>query len=275
MAKTIKTQIGLRRDTEANYELVKDTLIPVKGEVCMVDTNKGLKFKVGDGTSTFAQLDFIEPTTSGAGGTNVEANPELIGNEEKLNSITIDGTNYDIPSGAEAYVEEHQTLVINNNGTGTGGSSNNNLFQRRLDQPSKIINLIKHTQESDNKGFIVPFNDLRELKVGNIIKFEFHENEYTGANIPTYGVIIYTHEINNADTGEVTGVDVTVQTFFEFGYNDEGGKAICNSIHFSTSVSDNYGVCDIEGWNIPSLSDFGFRVSEQNEQGNTPKLYIY
>lgn len=133
--KTIKTQIGLRRDTAANYELVKDTLIPVKGEVCMVDTDKGLKFKIGDGTSTFAQLDFITPTTSDAGGTNVEANPELTGNEEKLNSITIDGTNYDIPSGAEAYVEENQTLVINNNGTGTGGSSNSNLFQRRLDQP--------------------------------------------------------------------------------------------------------------------------------------------
>lgn len=143
--KTVKTQIGLRRDTEANYELVKDTLIPVKGEVCMVDTNKGLKFKVGDGTSTFAQLDFIEPNTSGAGGTTVEANPELTGDEEKLNSITIDGTNYDIPSGAEAYVEENQTLVINNNGT--GGSSNNNLFQRRLDQPSVVWN--SETSETD------------------------------------------------------------------------------------------------------------------------------
>lgn len=139
--KTIKTQIGLRRDTEANYALVKDTLIPVKGEVCMVDTAKGLKFKIGDGISTFAQLDFITPTTSDAGGTSVEANPELIGDEEKLNSINIDGTNYDIPGGAEAYVEENQTLVINNNGTGTIGYKGPNIVEiNEVTIPSDMSN---------------------------------------------------------------------------------------------------------------------------------------
>lgn len=56
--KTLKTQIGLRRDTEASYELVKDTLVPLKGEVCLVDTDQGLKIKVGDGTSTWGQLQY-------------------------------------------------------------------------------------------------------------------------------------------------------------------------------------------------------------------------
>lgn len=124
----------------------------------MVDTNKGLKFKVGDGTSTFAQLDFIEPNTSGAGGTNVEANPELTGNEEKLNSITIDGTNYDIPSGAEAYVEEHQTLVINNNGT--GGSSNNN-----------TVPIINYANYDSLMEFVVEDDETNKLS-GNFIARE-------------------------------------------------------------------------------------------------------
>ena len=56
--RVIKTQIGLRRDTEANYELVKNTLVPRKGETCLVDTSGGLKIKVGDGKSNFASLPY-------------------------------------------------------------------------------------------------------------------------------------------------------------------------------------------------------------------------
>ena len=56
--RTLKTQIGLRRDTEANYELVKNTLKPLKGEICLVDTSEGLKIKVGDGVKTFANLPY-------------------------------------------------------------------------------------------------------------------------------------------------------------------------------------------------------------------------
>lgn len=56
--RVIKTQIGLRRDTEASYELVKNTLIPLKGEICLVDTSEGLKIKVGNGKDTFANLPY-------------------------------------------------------------------------------------------------------------------------------------------------------------------------------------------------------------------------
>lgn len=54
--KIIKTQIGLRRDTEENFDLVKETLKPIKGEVCLIDTSNGLNIKVGDGENTFANL---------------------------------------------------------------------------------------------------------------------------------------------------------------------------------------------------------------------------
>jgi hypothetical protein len=56
--RTLKTRIGLRRDTETNYELVKNTLIPIKGEICLVDTSEGLKVKVGNGKDTFANLPY-------------------------------------------------------------------------------------------------------------------------------------------------------------------------------------------------------------------------
>ena len=56
--RVIKTQIGLRRDTEENYNKVKDTLIPLKGEICLVDTSEGLKVKVGDGVNVFANLPY-------------------------------------------------------------------------------------------------------------------------------------------------------------------------------------------------------------------------
>lgn len=50
--------ISLRRDVEAKYELVAAKFIPKKGEVCLVDTEKkGLCAIVGDGVSTYAQLE--------------------------------------------------------------------------------------------------------------------------------------------------------------------------------------------------------------------------
>ena len=56
--RTLKTQIGLRRDTEENYNQVKDTFIPIKGEICLVETSEGLKIKVGNGKDTFANLPY-------------------------------------------------------------------------------------------------------------------------------------------------------------------------------------------------------------------------
>ena len=53
--------IQLRRDNDYNFEKVKDSFIPANGEVVLVDTAKdGLRAKVGNGYSTFAQLQYTD-----------------------------------------------------------------------------------------------------------------------------------------------------------------------------------------------------------------------
>ena len=53
--------IQLRRDNDYNFEKVKNRFIPANGEVVLVDTaTEGLRAKVGDGYSTFAQLQYTD-----------------------------------------------------------------------------------------------------------------------------------------------------------------------------------------------------------------------
>lgn len=61
MNKRIESVIRLRRDNDYNYEGIKNTFIPCNGEVVLVDTARdGLRAKVGDGYSTYAQLQFVD-----------------------------------------------------------------------------------------------------------------------------------------------------------------------------------------------------------------------
>ncbi len=61
MEKTINAVVRLRRDNDYNYETIKDRFIPASGEVVLVDTAQtGLRAKVGDGVSTYAQLQFVD-----------------------------------------------------------------------------------------------------------------------------------------------------------------------------------------------------------------------
>lgn len=55
----LKTRIQLRHDTEENWLLVADTLVPLAGEACLTTNgaNKG-KIKYGDGSSTWRQLEY-------------------------------------------------------------------------------------------------------------------------------------------------------------------------------------------------------------------------
>lgn len=67
--KLIKTRLKLKYDTFANWEKVKTTFIPLKGEVCLVEVpNVGddgvqsapsVLMKVGDGASTYDALEYI------------------------------------------------------------------------------------------------------------------------------------------------------------------------------------------------------------------------
>lgn len=58
---TISAIMRLRRDNDYNYELIKDRFVPASGEVVLVDTaTTGLRAKVGDGFSTYAQLHYVD-----------------------------------------------------------------------------------------------------------------------------------------------------------------------------------------------------------------------
>ena len=53
--------IQLRRDNDYNYKKIENSFIPANGEVVLVDTARdGLRAKIGDGHSTFAQLKFTD-----------------------------------------------------------------------------------------------------------------------------------------------------------------------------------------------------------------------
>ena len=59
--RTINATIQLRRDNEYNFEKVKTSFVPANGEVVLVDTAKnGLRAKVGNGVSTYGELQFTD-----------------------------------------------------------------------------------------------------------------------------------------------------------------------------------------------------------------------
>lgn len=61
MANTLKTIIQLRRLTLTQWEALGATYKPFKGEVCLVDTtDKGLRIKIGDGTTLFSSLPYAD-----------------------------------------------------------------------------------------------------------------------------------------------------------------------------------------------------------------------
>ena len=65
--KLIKTRLKLKYDTFANWEKVKTTFVPLKGEICLIEVPNNVDpihnapsilFKVGDGTTAFGDLKY-------------------------------------------------------------------------------------------------------------------------------------------------------------------------------------------------------------------------
>ena len=65
--KLIKTRLKLKYDTFANWEKVKTTFVPLKGEVCLIEVPNNVDpihnapsivFKVGDGATAFGDLNY-------------------------------------------------------------------------------------------------------------------------------------------------------------------------------------------------------------------------
>lgn len=57
----INVVLQLRRDNDYNYRKIENSFIPLKGEVCLVDTAKnGLRAKIGDGVTPFVRLRYAD-----------------------------------------------------------------------------------------------------------------------------------------------------------------------------------------------------------------------
>ena len=59
--KTLNTRIQMKMDSEANFNAVGTTLVPLAGEMLIVmRTDGSVGIKCGNGTSTYNQLNFID-----------------------------------------------------------------------------------------------------------------------------------------------------------------------------------------------------------------------
>lgn len=57
----INTRVRLWKDTDENFESIKDSLIPLNGEIIIVECDDGdIRYKVGNGTSTYEELPFAD-----------------------------------------------------------------------------------------------------------------------------------------------------------------------------------------------------------------------
>ena len=58
--KTINTRLKLLYKTHAEWEAIKDTFVPLRGEACFELFEDGsVKFKIGDGTKKLSELPYI------------------------------------------------------------------------------------------------------------------------------------------------------------------------------------------------------------------------
>jgi hypothetical protein len=56
-----KDKVIIRRDNDYNYKSIETTYVPANNEICLVDiAGYGIRVKIGDGESTFAELSYID-----------------------------------------------------------------------------------------------------------------------------------------------------------------------------------------------------------------------
>ena len=102
----LNTKIALRSDTTANWNAVKDTVVLLKGEVGIEFlTDSTPKMKIGDGQSTWGELDYI-----GGAQTNVLEVIPVLKDDGKLETVsealTRASTGKTFNVGDVAYVKE-------------------------------------------------------------------------------------------------------------------------------------------------------------------------
>lgn len=157
MSKNINARIALKRDTSANWTNYNPVLL--NGELILVDTDNGLRAKVGDGTKTYTQLPFTD-----------EALRALITDVDNNNSavvMTEDGESrlLNIFNIVKLSEEEYKQLVDSNTldpdtlyltegeGEGDGEYSKvvlKDLINNTEDEFLETLNLIRLSQEEYN-----------------------------------------------------------------------------------------------------------------------------
>ena len=56
-----KVRIALKRESASYFESIKDTFVPLKGEVIIIDTeDKGIRTKIGNGVDTLTNLPYTD-----------------------------------------------------------------------------------------------------------------------------------------------------------------------------------------------------------------------
>lgn len=131
--KLIKTRLKLKYDTFANWEKVKTTFVPLKGEVCLVEVPDAVDpirnapsvlFKIGDGTKTFGELNFGSALAADVYSWAKASGITVSGNDAAGSFIT--GLTWDKDNNKLVVTKGNVTLPTVNDGTLTlkvGGAS--------------------------------------------------------------------------------------------------------------------------------------------------------
>ena len=131
--KLIKTRLKLKYDTFANWEQVKTTFVPLKGEVCLVEVPDAVDpiqnapsvlFKIGDGTKTFGVLNFGSALAADVYSWAKASGITVSGNDAAGSFIT--GLTWDKDNNKLVVTKGNVTLPTVNDGTLTvkvGGAS--------------------------------------------------------------------------------------------------------------------------------------------------------
>ena len=131
--KLLKTRLRLKYDTFANWEKVKTTFVPLKGEICLVEVPDAVDpirnapsilFKVGDGTTAFGELKYGSALAADVYSWAKASGITVSGNDAAGSFIT--GLTWDKNNNKLVVTKGNVTLPTVNDGTLTikvGGAS--------------------------------------------------------------------------------------------------------------------------------------------------------
>ena len=188
MSKNINARIALKRDTSANWTNYNPVLL--NGELILVDTDNGLRAKVGDGTKTYTQLPFTDEALR-ALITDVDNNNSAVVVTKNGESRLLDTFNI-IKLTQEEYEEleasgslDPDALYLTEGGSGNTGGSKVVMTQDGVEKELPVFNIVKLSEEEYRQlidsDTLDP--DTLYLTEGNIDESLTEINEGTPSNI--------------------------------------------------------------------------------------------